>query len=280
MKILRTAPEICSWSRAEKRAGRRVAFVPTMGALHEGHLSLMVEGKKLAESLVASIYVNPTQFGPNEDLARYPRDLEADLAKCRSVGVDAVFQPTDDVMYPAGSRTFVTVEGVTENLCGASRPGHFRGVTTVVAKLFNMVEPDIALFGEKDFQQLVVLKKMAHDLGMPIEIKGCPIVREPDGLAMSSRNKHLSASERRSALSLYRSLFIAEEMLKSGETSAKKIIARVKDSIESEGNVRIDYAKFVDPESMEDIEWIGRPALLAVAAFVGATRLIDNRLFS
>ena len=278
MKSFHTASDMRSWSRQEKAAGRRVAFVPTMGALHEGHLSLMREGKRRAPSLAVSIYVNPTQFGPNEDFGKYPRELKSDLTKCESTGVDAVFLPTDGEMYPDGFQTFVTVEEVTKNLCGASRPEHFRGVATVVAKLFNIVEPDVALFGEKDFQQLVVIRRMAQDLRIPVEIAGCPIVREPDGLAMSSRNKYLSPAERMSALSLHRSLGAAVEMAKSGESSAERIISKVRETIECDGGVRIDYAKIVDSETMEDVVEIKRPALLALAAFVGRTRLIDNVL--
>lgn len=278
MKSFHTASDMRSWSRQEKAAGRRVALVPTMGALHEGHLSLMREGKRRAPSLAVSIYVNPTQFGPNEDFGKYPRELKGDLTKCESTGVDAVFLPTDEEMYPEGFQTFVTVEEVTKNLCGASRPEHFRGVATVVAKLFNIVEPDVALFGEKDFQQLVVIRRMAQDLRIPVEIAGCPIVREPDGLAMSSRNKYLSPAERMSALSLHRSLGAAVEMAKSGESSAERILSKVRETIECDGGVRIDYAKIVDSETMEDVVEIKRPALLALAAFVGRTRLIDNAL--
>ena len=280
MKILTSANEMRAWSRGERAAGRRVAFVPTMGALHAGHLSLLREGKKRAESLALSIYVNPTQFGPSEDLASYPRDLDSDLAKVEPLGVDAVFFPSDETMYPKGAQTWVTVEEATRALCGLSRPGHFRGVTTVIAKLLNIVEPDVALFGEKDFQQLVVIRRMARDLCFPVEIVGCPIVREPDGLAMSSRNAYLSKGERAAALSLSRSLAVAEGMIAAGETDAQLLLTSIRTTIESTGIARIDYAKLVDPETLEELPKMRRPALVALAAFVGTTRLIDNRLFA
>ncbi len=281
MQIFHTISEMRAWSNAEKLAGRRIAFVPTMGALHEGHLSLLREGRMRGDRLVLSIYVNPTQFAPAEDLAKYPRDLEGDLAKARAEGTDAVFVPNDAMMYPERFQTYVTVEEVTKSLCGASRPKHFRGVSTVVAKLFNIVQPDTAIFGEKDFQQLVVIRRMVLDLNMPVDIVGCPIVREPDGLAMSSRNKYLSAEERAAALSLNRSLIEAGRMIESGEKRADSILARVRSFIEDEGKglMRIDYASIVDAETLRDLAQIKQPALLALAAFAGKTRLIDNRCF-
>ncbi len=278
MITLTKPDEVREWSRGERAAGRRVAFVPTMGALHEGHLSLVREGKRVAESVVVSIYVNPTQFGPNEDLARYPRDVEGDLAKLSSAGADAVFMPDDDAMYPAGAQTFVTVEKISKPLCGLSRPGHFRGVATVVAKLFMMVEPDVAIFGEKDFQQLALIRTMVRDLSVPVEIVGCPIVREKDGLAMSSRNAYLSKEERAAALSLSRSLGIARAMANAGERDAAKILAAVRKEIEGTGLARIDYAEIVDPETLDTLKEILRPSLLALAVFFGKTRLIDNAL--
>ncbi|MFH0799131.1 MAG: pantoate--beta-alanine ligase [Pseudomonadota bacterium] len=278
MKILRTVEDMRRWSMTERRAGKTIAFVPTMGALHEGHLSLLRAGKERADRLVLSIYVNPTQFGPKEDLGSYPRDFDGDLGKAEGTGVDAVFFPSDEAMYPKGYETFVTVEEVTKHLCGASRPGHFRGVTTIVAKLFNIVAPDVALFGEKDFQQLVVIKKMAADLNMPIEIVGYPIVREPDGLAMSSRNQYLSREERQAALSLSRALDEAGLIVEGGETRAAQILAQVRATIEATKIVRIDYAELVDAETLTGVERIKGRALLALAAFVGKTRLIDNRL--
>ena len=278
MITLTKPDDVREWSRGERAAGRRVAFVPTMGALHEGHLSLVREGKRVAESVVVSIYVNPTQFGPNEDLARYPRDVEGDLAKLSSAGADAVFMPDDDAMYPAGAQTFVTVEKISKPLCGLSRPGHFRGVATVVAKLFMMVEPDVAIFGEKDFQQLALIRTMVRDLSVPVEIVGCPIVREKDGLAMSSRNAYLSKEERAAALSLSRSLGIARAMANAGERDAAKILAAVRKEIEGTGLARIDYAEIVDPETLDTLKEILRPSLLALAVFFGKTRLIDNAL--
>ena len=253
-----------------------------MGALHEGHISLLREARRRAKKLVLSIYVNPTQFSPNEDLSKYPRTLESDLEKARAAGVDAVFIPTDEIMYPAEYQTYVTVEDVTKYLCGASRPAHFRGVTTIVAKLFNIVQPDVAVFGEKDFQQLVVIRRMVADLNMPLEIVGCPIVREADGLAMSSRNRYLLPEERKAALALSRSLEDAERVIARGETDADKILERVRSYIEKNGAglVRIDYVKLVDANTLCELREIKRPALLALAAFVGKTRLIDNRFFS
>ncbi|HPM41104.1 MAG TPA: pantoate--beta-alanine ligase [bacterium] len=280
MITLTNPDEVRAWSRKERAAGRRVAFVPTMGALHEGHLSLVREGKRIAESVVVSIYVNPTQFGPNEDLARYPRDLEGDVAKLSSAGADAVYLPSDEAMYPKGAQTFVTVEGISKPLCGLSRPGHFRGVATVVAKLLVMVEPDVALFGEKDFQQLAVIRTMVRDLSIPVEIVGCPIVRERDGLAMSSRNAYLSKEERAAALSLSRSLEIARAMVSAGEREAAKIVAAVRKEIEGTGLARIDYAEIVDPETLEKKTELSGAALVALAVFFGKTRLIDNALLT
>ncbi len=279
MKTFDTIDRMRSFSRTARREGKRIAFVPTMGALHEGHLSLMREGKRHADYLVVSIYVNPTQFGPNEDLAAYPRNLAGDLDQVRSVGGDAVFLPTDAIMYPEGAQTRIDVPDIARHLCGASRPGHFSGVATVVAKLFHIVEPDIALFGEKDFQQLAVIRRMVQDLGLPVEIVGCPIVREADGLAMSSRNRYLSPQERTAATSLSRALDRAGEMIGAGETSAKRILGEVREIIEATGIPRIDYATLVDPETLEEIPTVQKDALLALAAFVGPARLIDNRLF-
>jgi pantoate--beta-alanine ligase len=279
MKVIHTIEQMREWSVLQKRSGRKIVFVPTMGALHEGHLSLMREGKRRGDALAVSIYVNPTQFGPNEDLNKYPRTLEEDLAKSKEAGADAVFLPSDEEIYPLGFQTYVNVEKITMNLCGASRPAHFKGVTTVVAKLFNIVQPHIAIFGKKDYQQLVVIRKMVRDLDMPVEIIGCPIVREPDGLAMSSRNKYLSPKERIAALSLNRSLKHAEELVAAGETRAEAVRACVKETIAREKLVRIDYAKIADAETLEDISKIDRPAVLALAAFVGNTRLIDNTCF-
>ena len=279
MKVIRTIDGMRAWSRDERGQGRRTAFVPTMGALHDGHLSLMHRAGELADSFVVSIYVNPTQFGAGEDLGKYPRNLDSDLKECEGVGADAVFIPTDEIIYPAGFETFVEVGGLAETLCGAARPGHFRGVATVVAKLFNIVTPDVAVFGEKDYQQLLVIRRMVHDLDMQVEIVGSPIVREADGLAMSSRNRYLSAGEREAATSLFKSLNAAESLIDSGETSAERIMGEVRRVIEAHGCMRIDYAKLVDAETLEGIAEFRRPTLIALAAFAGNTRLIDNRLF-
>jgi pantoate--beta-alanine ligase len=279
MKVIHDIDEMRTWSREVRRAGKRLAFVPTMGALHEGHLSLIREGARLADLLAVSIYVNPAQFGPAEDLGRYPRGLEDDLRKSEEAGAEVAFVPTDQAIYPDGFQTFVTVEEVAKPLCGASRLAHFRGVATVVAKLFNIVCPDVAVFGEKDFQQLVVIRRMVRDLDMGVEIVGCPIVREPDGLAMSSRNEYLSPEEREAATSLYRSLNAAAEMIEGGETDARRIVERATDMIESAGPMRLDYARLVNADTLVELDRFERPALLALAAFAGNTRLIDNRCF-
>ncbi len=280
MKIITTIGEMRSISAAERNLGRKIAFVPTMGTLHEGHLSLLREGKKRGDTLLLSIYVNPMQFGPTEDLARYPRDLDHDITKAKEVGVDALFLPSDQEIYPEGFSCSVDPGSLAEHLCGASRPGHFRGVATVVAKLFNIVAPDIALFGEKDYQQLAVIRRMVDDLDMPIEIVGCPIVREADGLAMSSRNAFLSPKERKAAASISRALGVAEALVASGERSASSILRTVCATIDEAALLRIDYASLVHPETLLPIAKMTGPSLLALAAFVGKTRLIDNRLFS
>ncbi len=278
MEIFKTAEEMQEWSKARRKKGATIALVPTMGALHEGHLSLIREAKHRADTLVCSIYVNPAQFGPGEDLSRYPRDIENDLKKIRELKTDAVFLPTDEVMYPKGYQTYVTVEEATKYLCGASRPGHFRGVATVVLKLFNIVMPGVAIFGEKDYQQLVVVHRMVKDLNLPVEIVGLPTVREKDGLAMSSRNKYLSAEDRKAALSISQSLAKAEVMVRKENRDLKEIIKAVRDTLFAAKKVHIDYVKICDPETLEDLKSFRLPALLAIAVFVGPTRLIDNRL--
>ncbi len=279
MKLITSTEEMNNWSMGERTAGRKIAFVPTMGALHEGHVSLLRMARGLADSLVLSIFVNPTQFGPGEDLGKYPRNLEDDLEKARSVPVNAVFFPTDKTMYPNGFDTFVEAENLSRRLCGVSRPTHFKGVATVVLKLFNIVAPHVAVFGEKDFQQLILIKRMALDLNLPVEIKSHPIVRESDGLAMSSRNAYLSPEERRAALSLSRSLEKADQLIASGEKSPEKILGAVRAEIESERIPKIDYARLVSAETLCDLTEFLRPCLIAIAAFVGKTRLIDNRFF-
>lgn len=265
----------CDRARSE---GRRVGFVPTMGALHEGHLSLVREAKKRAAFVVTSIFVNPTQFGPNEDLARYPRDLEGDVAKVGAAGADLVFAPAPSAMYAEGEATRVRVTGLTDHLCGPHRPGHFEGVTTVVAKLFAIVGASVAVFGEKDYQQLAVIRRMTTDLFFPVEVVGHPIVREPDGLAMSSRNAYLSTDERARALSLSRGLAAAREAFASGERGAGTLRGLARAPIEVAAT-SIDYVTVAHPETLvpyEDEAQVGSRVLVAVACRIGKTRLIDN----
>jgi len=264
-------------SRAARHAGKRLGFVPTMGALHEGHLSLVRAARRAACDVVAaSIFVNPTQFGPNEDLAKYPRSFEHDCELLKSEGVDILFAPTVEEMYPAGAVTWVTVEELSSKLDGCSRPGHFRGVTTVVAKLFHIIEPDVAFFGQKDAAQVAIIRRMVRDLNLPLEIAVCPIVREPDGLAMSSRNAYLVPQQRQQALVLYRSLRKVKELADSGERNTGRLIEAGLAEFAKEPSVRLDYFEIVDPETLDSMEEISRGALVAVAAFVGTTRLIDN----
>ncbi len=277
IKIFENPLDMQKFSLNEKVNGKKISFVPTMGYLHEGHLSLMRKAKEYGDILVVSIFVNPTQFGPNEDLDRYPRDFEGDTEKCKSVGVDVIFYPTNENMYDKNFQTYVTVEKVTKNLCGLSRPIHFRGVATVVSKLFNIVLPDYAFFGEKDFQQLVVIKQMVKDLNFPVKVIGCPIVREEDGLAMSSRNAYLNEEERKQALCLYKSILKVKELFNSGERNAEKLIEEAKKIINEHPLAEIDYVKIVDINTMEDIKGeIDKDALYALAIKIGKTRLIDN----
>ena len=276
MKLLQAMEDTRAASRSARQSGKRVGLVPTMGALHEGHLSLVRAAKAQCDVVAVSIFVNPTQFGPQEDLAKYPRSFERDVALLEKEGVDLVFAPSVEEMYPERAVTWVTVEGMSDKLCGRSRPGHFRGVTTVVAKLFHIVEPDKAFFGQKDAAQAAIIRRMVRDLNFPVEIVICPIVREPDGLAMSSRNVYLDSQQRRSALILYRSLQRVEELFRNGERDSAKLIAAAKEVFEQEPSVRLDYFEIVDPESLEEVSAIFKPALAAVAAFVGTTRLIDN----
>lgn len=260
------------------RQGDRVAFVPTMGYFHEGHLSLMREGHKHGNVLIVSIFVNPIQFGPSEDFRTYPRDLDRDLGLAESVGVDCVFAPDSAVLYDKGYQTYVELADLPNHLCGLSRPGHFRGVATVVTKLFNLVKPHVALFGEKDYQQWVIVRRMARDLNMDIRILGVPTVRENDGLAMSSRNRYLSAEERRSALALYQSLGLAQKRVAEGIKDAKKIVEEVSKFICSHSRTRKDYVALCDPETLEEVDLVDHPSLLALAIWVGKTRLIDNTI--
>jgi pantoate--beta-alanine ligase len=264
---------------AELRArGRSIGLVPTMGYLHEGHLSLVRECRKRADVTVVSIFVNPLQFGPQEDFRRYPRDPERDASLLEKEGVDILFLPADGDMYPEGYRTSVEVAGLQDKLCGRLRPGHFKGVATVVLKLFNIVRPDYAFFGQKDAQQVVVLRRMAKDLNMDVEIRALPIIREPDGLAMSSRNTYLSAEERRAAIVLSRSLEEARRMFEKGERAASLIRQRLLRAIASEPLAKMDYAEVVDPSSLEPVERIEGRALVALAVSIGKTRLIDNTI--
>ncbi|MCM0082229.1 pantoate--beta-alanine ligase [Geomonas sp. Red32] len=273
MKVINSVAEMQQFAREHRG---EIALVPTMGYLHEGHASLMVEARKRARIVVASIFVNPTQFGVNEDLDSYPRDLERDTRVASEAGVDIIFAPTAAEMYPSGYQTYVNVEELTTHLCGASRPGHFRGVTTVVSKLFNIVMPRVAIFGKKDFQQLAVIKRMAKDLNMDVEIVGMPIVREHDGLALSSRNVRLDTTQRRSALSLSRSLRVAKEALRGGEQSVAALKKAVAEVIEAEPMAEIDYLEFRDPDTLLELEQADERTLLALAVRIGSVRLIDN----
>jgi pantoate--beta-alanine ligase len=276
--VLRTVDEVKAWAAGLRREGRRLALVPTMGYLHEGHLSLMREGRQRADVVATSIFVNPTQFGPKEDLSRYPRDFEGDLAKCASAGVDAVFAPTEPgAMYPPGYQTYVEVTDVSQGLCGARRPGHFRGVATIVTQLLCLFRPEVALFGEKDYQQLQVIRALNRDLHLGVDVVGMPTVREPDGLAMSSRNAYLSAEERQRALSLSRGLKAAQALLREGTREAGALVGAVRRELEAAG-LREDYVELVDAERLTPLASVapGQPARLLVAAFSGTTRLIDN----
>ncbi|MBU1006434.1 MAG: pantoate--beta-alanine ligase [Candidatus Omnitrophica bacterium] len=276
MEVYREPRLLSAKVKKIKKQGKGVGFVPTMGYLHEGHLSLTRKAKKDTDYVVVSIFVNPIQFGAGEDLKKYPRDLRRDLSLCRNNGVDAVFVPASKTMYKPGFSTYVNVEGLTDGLCGASRPGHFKGVTTVVAKLLNIVNPDTAYFGQKDAQQAIVIKQMAADLDMPIKIKIMPIIREKDGLAMSSRNVYLSPLERKEALSLYRSLRTVKGLWKRGEKNTEKLARKMRDVILKEKHAEIDYVSIVDMKALKPIKRISGKALAAVAAKIGKTRLIDN----
>ena len=275
MQVIGKVEEMAAASRELRRAGKTIGFVPTMGYLHEGHLSLVGLSKARADLTVLSIFVNPTQFGPNEDLGRYPRDAEGDLQKCKDNGVDVVFFPDAAGMYPEGYCTYVDVEAVSEGLCGSSRPGHFRGVATVVAKLFNIVKPDRAFFGQKDFQQTVVIRRMVKDLNMDTEVVIGPTLREPDGLAMSSRNVYLAPGERAAAASLFAALSAAKELYASGERDAGRLKARVYEILAGEPMVRPEYVEAVDID-MRPARVAGDDTVIAIAARLGNTRLIDN----
>lgn len=279
MMTVKTVAEARAAVAAARRAGRTIGFVPTMGALHRGHVSLMEAARADKHFTVVSIFVNPTQFGPREDLSKYPRPFEADNATCKEAGADLVFVPGHAEIYPPGDQTRVRPGRLAEALCGPFRPGHFEGVCTVVARLFNIVQPDAAYFGQKDAQQLAIIRRMTLDLRLPIEIVACPIVREPDGLAMSSRNAYLAPEDRMRSLCLYRALCAGREALIGGERSTGRIVAKMQAVIAAAGNVQIDYLSLVDPVTLEDIgESRPKGVLIAGAVRVGGTRLIDNML--
>lgn len=279
MKIVGTVKEVREQVKEWKKQGLSVGFVPTMGYLHEGHKSLMDAARKGNDKVVVSIFVNPMQFGPTEDLATYPRDLDHDAALCESAGVDLIFHPEAEEMYEKDFCSFVDMTGLTEGLCGKTRPIHFRGVCTVVNKLFNIVTPDHAYFGQKDGQQLAVIKRMVRDLNMDIEIVGCPIVREEDGLAKSSRNTYLSPEERKAALILSKTVALGKELSKT-EKDANKVVEAMKKNIETEPLAKIDYVEAVDALSMAPVEKLEGTCMLAMAVYIGKTRLIDNTLIN
>jgi pantoate--beta-alanine ligase len=276
MNTVKTILEVRTQVKAWKKKGYSIALVPTMGYLHEGHASLIKRAASENQKVVVSIFVNPIQFGPREDLASYPRDLAGDTILCENSGAHLIFAPEASEMYCVDALTNVSVSGLTNGLCGAKRPGHFDGVCTVVSKLFNIVCADKAYFGEKDAQQLAVIKRMVRDMNFPIEIIACPIVREEDGLAKSSRNNYLSSKERNAALILNKSLTKGKELLSTGEKSAKVLMNLIKNEIESEASAKIDYIEVVDSQSLTTVEIVNKPILVAIAVFIGKTRLIDN----
>jgi pantoate--beta-alanine ligase len=278
MQVFDTVSGLRAFLAVQRAAGKRIGLVPTMGYLHAGHMSLVQAARRECDMVVMSIFVNPKQFGPQEDFATYPRDMEGDLRQAREARVDAVFTPAVEEIYPPGFLTEVVVHELTTPLCGASRPGHFNGVTTVVAKLFNIVGPYRAYFGQKDYQQVTVLRKMATDLCMPLEVITCPTVREPDGLAMSSRNAYLNRAERQAALVLWRSLHLAEEHLAQGERQGTRLTATLRDCIAKEPLARIDYVAVCDPQTLREVEQLSGTVLVALAVYIGKTRLIDNAL--
>jgi pantoate--beta-alanine ligase len=276
MKICTTIDEMRAALRSQRHSRERLGLVPTMGALHEGHLSLVRAAKAQCDAVASTIFVNPTQFGPNEDFAKYPRSFDRDRVLLEKEEVDVLFAPSVEEMYPTGATTYVIVEGFSERLCGKSRPGHFRGVTTIVSKLFNVIGPDVAFFGQKDAAQVAIIRRMVRNLNIPVEIIACPIVREPDGLAMSSRNAYLDPQQRKAALVLHRSLVRVEALYKQGERDARRLTAAGNQILGQEPSARLDYLEIVDPDTLEAVNSIENPALVAIAAFVGATRLIDN----
>ena len=280
MQIIEPVSDMRDWSESQRRAGRRIVLVPTMGFLHEGHLCLVRDARSRGDLVVVSIFVNPTQFGPSEDFGAYPRDFERDRQLLEAEHVDILFAPSAAQIYPPGEQTFVEVAQLSLPLCGSVRPGHFRGVATVVAKLFNIVRPHAAIFGEKDYQQLQLIRCLVRDLDIDVEIIGHPIVREPDGLAMSSRNAYLGTTERQAAVCLSRSLCKAERLFRRGETSAQALMRLVSEEFKKEPLAEVEYVKLCDAETLDDIEKIDEPALLALAVRIGRARLIDNRVLT
>lgn len=278
MLVIESIADMRQWSEWQRRRRQRIVLVPTMGFLHEGHLCLVRAARLRGDLVVASIFVNPAQFGPGEDFTSYPRDFERDRGMLEAEKVDVLFHPSTAEIYPAGAQTFVEVEKLSAPLCGAVRPGHFRGVATVVAKLFNIVQPHMAIFGEKDYQQLQVIRRMVRDLGMGVEIVGHPIVREPDGLAMSSRNLYLNGAERQAALCLSRALCEAERLVRRGEVSAAAIVKRVLAEINNQPLATVDYVEICDAETLGVVDEVRQPVLLALAVRIGKARLIDNRV--
>ena len=276
MIFVKTIKEVREYTKKWKKEGKSIGFVPTMGYLHEGHASLIEKSAEQNDKTIVSVFVNPTQFGPNEDLASYPRDIDHDCALCEQMGADIVFNPEPEEMYAENACAYVDMDLLPNELCGLSRPVHFRGVQTVVTKLFNIVTPDRAYFGEKDAQQLAIIKKMVADLNMDIEIVGCPIIREEDGLAKSSRNTYLSETEREAALVLSRSLKIGKNLIEDGEKDAKAVVTAITTEIQKEPLAEIDYVKIVDALTMQQLDVIDRPILCAIAVRIGKTRLIDN----
>lgn len=281
MKVITTIDEVRDQVKAWRNNGESIGLVPTMGYLHEGHQSLMASAKKDNQRVIVTIFVNPMQFGPKEDLASYPRDLERDKKACQQMGVDLIFCPSADEMYDANFNSYVNVNvnGLTDALCGKKRPGHFKGVCTVVTKLFNITQPDRAYFGQKDAQQLAVIQRMVQDFNIPIEIIGCPIVRESDGLAKSSRNSYLSDNERKAAVCLYQSIELANTMIAQGERSVATILSAMQLLIEQQSLAKIDYIEFVDLSSLKPVSQLTQDTLCALAVYIGKTRLIDNFIY-
>jgi pantoate--beta-alanine ligase len=276
MRVVKQIPEMQKLSKEFRNSGKTIGLVPTMGFLHEGHMSLMRNLRDQCQVRVVSIFVNPTQFGPNEDQAKYPRDFDRDRQLCREEKVDVIFYPSSQEMYPPHYHTYIQVENLSEVMCGRSRPGHFKGVATVVAKLFNIINPHIAIFGEKDYQQVVIIRQMVNDLNFEVQILTSPIVRETDGLAMSSRNKYLTAAERKFAPVLYQSLLEAEKMCQRGIQNPAEIVEKMTDLLNKIPQSRIDYISLVHPETLTPVEKIQGQVLVALAVYLGSTRLIDN----